>query len=332
MRACPHAALLVLLGSLTALLLAASIAVGYAPLDIAQAARDWLHGDMSLPALVLSELRIPRAVLGLTVGFTLGLTGAAMQGFLRNPLADPGVIGVSAMAALGSVIVFYSGLAGAFLLALPLGGITGAAVAVILLYALAGRGGSTTTLVLAGVAISAFAGALTSLALNLSPSPYAAMEIMFWLMGSLAERSMLHLELAVPLMFLGWCLVLSTAKDLDALVLGEDTASSLGVHIPGLRLRLVAGTALSVGSAVAVAGAVGFVGLIVPHLLRPLTGHRPGRLLLASGLGGASLTMAADIAIRLLATRPELKLGVVTALIGAPFLFGLIYRLRREGP
>lgn len=326
----PYGILLSILGALAVLLLGLSLAIGYAPLDMGVALHDWWHGTASLPALVLVDLRMPRAVLGLTVGFTLGLTGAAMQGFLRNPLADPGVIGVSGMAALGAVIIFYSGLAGAFLLALPLGGIAGATIAVVALYALAGRGSSTTVLILAGVSITAFSGALTSLALNLSPSPYAALEIMFWLMGSLAERSVVHLELALPLMVVGWLLVLSTARGLDALLLGEDTATSLGIHLGHLRLRLVMGTALAVGSAVAVSGAVGFVGLIVPHLLRPLVGHRPGRLLLASGLGGASLTLLADITVRLLDTRPELKLGVVTALVGAPFLFWLIWRLRRE--
>lgn len=326
----PYGILLSILGALAVLLLGLSLAIGYAPLDMGVALHDWWHGTASLPALVLVDLRMPRAVLGLTVGFTLGLTGAAMQGFLRNPLADPGVIGVSGMAALGAVIIFYSGLAGAFLLALPLGGIAGATIAVVALYALAGRGSSTTVLILAGVSITAFSGALTSLALNLSPSPYAALEIMFWLMGSLAERSVVHLELALPLTVVGWLLVLSTARGLDALLLGEDTATSLGIHLGHLRLRLVMGTALAVGSAVAVSGAVGFVGLIVPHLLRPLVGHRPGRLLLASGLGGASLTLLADITVRLLDTRPELKLGVVTALVGAPFLFWLIWRLRRE--
>ncbi len=186
----------------------ASLVVGYARLDVAQAITDALRSERSLPALVLVELRLPRALLGCFVGFSLGITGAAMQGLLRNPLAEPGVIGVSGAAAFGAVVVFYSGLAGALSLALPLGGIAGAALAALLLYGLVGRGAGTMTLILAGVAINSFAGALTSLALNLSPNPYAALEIVFWLMGSLVDRSMPQVWLVLPLMLLGWALLL----------------------------------------------------------------------------------------------------------------------------
>ena len=318
------------LGGLALVATLASLVVGYVHLDVLAALSDVAHGRASLPALVLVELRLPRAALGCAVGFSLGLTGAAMQGLLRNPLADPGVVGVSGGAALGAVVVFYSGLAGAFSLALPLGGIAGAIVAALALYGLAGRGAGTMTLILAGVTINSFAGALTALALNLSPNPYAAFEIMFWLMGSLTDRSLPQVWLALPLMLAGWALLLSSAPALDALSLGEDTASSLGFDLARLRLTLVAGSALAVGSAVAVTGAIGFVGLVVPHVLRPLVGHRPGRLLLVSGFGGAIVLLGADIGVRLLPIHPELKLGVVTALVGAPFLFGLIDRLRRE--
>jgi iron complex transport system permease protein len=322
-----------LMAMLAVLALAAALAsacVGYAHLDIIAAFSDALAGRDTVGALILEQLRLPRAALGAMVGFSLGLAGAALQGLLRNPLADPGVIGVSGGAALGAVVVFYSGLAGAFALALPLGGVAGAILAALALYALAGRGAGVMTLILAGVTINAFAGALTSLALNLSPNPYAAYEIMFWLMGSLADRSLPQLWLALPLSLVGWALLLTAGPALDALSLGEDTAASLGFNLARLRAQLVAGTALAVGAAVAVSGAIGFVGLIVPHLLRPLVGHRPGPLLLASGFGGAIVLTAADIAVRLIPVHPELKLGVVTALIGAPFLFGLIDRLRRE--
>ena len=321
-----------LVALLTALLVAMtllSVAVGYAELELGAAFSDWLAGRATLPALVLVELRLPRALLGALVGFSLGLAGAAMQGLLRNPLAEPGLLGISSAAAFGAVVVFYSGFAGAFLLALPLGGIAGAMLATLLLYALNGRGAGTMALILAGVAINSFAGAMTSLALNLAPNPYAALEIVFWLMGSLADRSMAHVWLVLPLMLLGWALLLSSASALDGLTLGEDTARSLGFDLGWLRARLIGGAALAVGASVAVTGAIGFVGLVVPHLLRPLVGHRPGRLLLVSGLGGAILTLAADTALRLMPIRPELKLGVVTALIGAPFLFSLIQRMRR---
>ncbi len=322
-----------LASALAAAMLAAtlvSLFVGYAEIDITAAIGDALRGRDTLPALVLVQLRLPRALLGAAVGFSLGLTGAAMQGLLRNPLADPGVVGVSGGAAFGAVVVFYSGLAGLASLALPLGGIFGAIVSALALYALVGRGAGTMTLILAGVTINSFAGALTTLALNLSPNPYAVYEIMFWLMGSLADRSLPQLALALPLMVLGWTLMLSCGPALDALSLGEDTARSLGFDLSGLRLKLVAGSALAVGSAVAVTGAIGFVGLVVPHLLRPFVGHRPGRLLLVSGFGGAIVLVVADVAVRLVPVQPELKLGVVTALIGSPFLLSLIDRLRRE--
>jgi iron complex transport system permease protein len=318
-----------LLAALTAALFA-SIATGYAPLNIGAAIQDLLHGRDSLSALVLLQLRIPRAVLGALVGFSLGISGAAMQGMLRNPLADPGITGVTSAAGFGAVVVFYFGLAGIAPLALPLGGVAGAILATLLLYGVAGSGASTMTLILAGVALNSFFGALTTLALNLSPNPYAVTEIVFWLLGSLADRSLQYIWLVGPLMVVGWLLLLMCGPALDGLSLGEDTAQSLGFNLGRLRLQLIAGTALAVGSAVAATGSVAFVGLVVPHLIRPLVGHRPSRILLLSGLGGATLTLIADVIIRVLPIRPELKLGVVTALIGAPFLFHLIWRLRSE--
>ncbi|NMN58708.1 iron complex transport system permease protein [Xanthobacter sp. SG618] len=316
------------LGLLVLVLFCASVAVGYAPLDLGAAFGDLLAGRQSLAALVLSELRLPRAILGAAVGFSLGLTGAALQGLMRNPLADPGVVGVSGAAALGAVIAFYFGFSASFALALPLGGLTGAAAATAVLLALAARGAGTVMLILAGVALSSLAGALTALALNLAPSPYAALELVFWLMGSLADRSLVHVALALPFMAVGWVLVLATGPALDALTLGEDAAESLGFPLRRVRLLVIGGTAAAVGASVAVAGAIGFVGLVVPHLVRPLVGHRPGRLLAASGLAGAALTLGADIVVRLVPTRPELQLGVVTALIGAPFFLFLLARLR----
>jgi iron complex transport system permease protein len=326
----PYRGLVAILLILMVATFACSLALGYAPLNLPQAVHDVIHGETTLAALVLLELRIPRAVLGLIVGFSLGLTGAAMQGLLRNPLAEPGITGVSGAAALGAVIIFYFGLAGLSPLALPLGGVAGAVIATLLLYGLAGRNAGTTTVILAGVAINSFAGALTTLALNLSPNPYAVTEIVFWLLGSLADRSLQYVWLVTPPMAIGWLLLLRCGPALDALVLGEDTARSLGFNLDRLRRQLIAGTALAIGSAVAATGSVAFVGLVVPHLLRPLVGHRPSRLLLVSGLGGAVLTLFADILVRLLPIQPELKLGVVTALIGAPFLLNLLFQLRSE--
>lgn len=326
----PYAALVAALALATLAAFVASVTIGYAEIDLGGALSDLGAGKDSLGALVLAELRLPRAIMGAFVGFSLGLAGAAMQGLLRNPLADSGVIGVSGAAAFGAVMAFYSGLSASFGLALPIGGILGAGVAVAALYVLAGRGSATMTLILAGVAINSLAGALTALALNLSPNPYAAMEVMFWLMGSLADRSMAHVQLATPLLLAGWIMILASGPALDALTLGEDTATSLGFDMGRVRLLLIAGTALAVGASVAMAGAIGFVGLVVPHLLRPLVGGRPGPLLLVSGLGGAALVLLADIGVRAVGVRPELKLGVVTALIGAPFFLSLLWRLRRE--
>lgn len=290
-----------------------------------------LHNASESPAkTILLELRVPRTLLGILVGASMGLCGAALQGLLRNPLAEPGIIGVSGCAALGAVLVFYSGLAGVAPLALPFGGILGALLGVIIIYLLAGWRGTTLSVILAGVAVNAFAGALTALVLNLAESPFAFFEIVFWQMGSLADRSTDHLLLAAPLCVGGMIVLMLQRSALATLTLGEDAAVSLGVGINRLRGVVVLGTALAVGSAVAVSGVVGFVGLVVPHLLRPQVGHHPGRLLSVSALGGAVLVLLADVLVRLIPTGTELKLGVVTALIGAPFFVYLVLHLRRE--
>ncbi len=281
-------------------------------------------------ALVMQEVRLPRALLGLLVGMALGLSGAAMQGFLRNPLAEPGIIGTSASAALGAVIALQSGIALLHPLALPGMALGAAFVSVFLVFAIAGPRSGALTLILAGVAVSALAGSFTSLVLSLSPNPFAASEIVFWMMGSLADRSMVHVAVAAPLILLGGALLLTTGRGLNALTLGEDAAASMGVGLGRLRLSVILGSAAAVGGATSVAGAIGFVGLVVPHILRPLVGARPSALLPASALGGAAVILAADVAVRIVAPDRDLKLGVVTALVGAPFFLHLIWRLRRR--
>lgn len=320
-----------LLGLLVAALCLVSLLTGPAGIAPLRGLGALFFGGAGPEPIILREIRLPRALLGLAVGAGLGLTGAAMQGYLRNPLAEPGLIGVSGMAALGAVISIQTGLAVGAAIALPLAALAGAALGVGLLVALAGPRGGSVTLILAGVAISALAGAGTALVLNLSPNPYAANEIVFWLMGSLADRSMLHVGLALPPMALGAVLIWSTARGLDALTLGEAAAASMGVSPARLRWRLVAGVALVVGPATAVAGAIGFVGLVVPHLLRPWVGARPSALLAASALGGAALLLAADIAVRVIMPERDLKLGVLTAIVGAPLFLHLIWKTRSGG-
>lgn len=317
-----------LLTGLAVLVLASlvvALQVGPVSLDWQQALR--LPRD-SVDGIILWQVRLPRALLALLIGATLGLSGAALQGLLRNPLASPGLIGVTNCAALGAVLMLYFGLAAGAWYAVPLGGMLGAGASVILVFILAGRSAGLLTLILAGIAINAIVSAGISLALNFAPNPYAVSEIVFWLLGSIANRSFAEVAVSAPFMILGWIMMLSCGRYLDALSLGEETAATLGFHPLAQRWRLVAGVALSVGAAVSVSGAIGFVGLVVPHLLRPLVGYQPRRLLAASALGGAVLLLLADILVQWLSPHQELKLGVITALIGGPFFLHLIYRSR----
>lgn len=316
--------------ALTGVMFLASLFVGYAAIPFGQGIAALFGRGNPLYVTIMQDIRLPRALLAAMIGGSLGLAGAAMQGFLRNPLAEPGLIGVSGSAALGAVIALQTGLATLYMLALPVTALTFAALSVGLILVLAGPRGSSLTLILAGIAISAFAAALTSLALNLSPNPYAASEIMFWMMGSVANRAMTHVWLALPIMALGWIALAGLGRGLDALTLGEDAAEAMGISLSRLRLQLLFGTAAAVGAATAVAGAVGFVGLVVPHILRRVVQGRPSTLLWASALGGAAMVLAADLVTRLVLPERDLKLGVVMALIGAPLFLHLIYKTRRE--
>jgi iron complex transport system permease protein len=291
-----------------------------------------LPGKGVAPVLILTEVRLPRVLLAIGVGAALAIAGAALQAYLRNPLAEPGLIGVSGGAALGAVIAIHSGLSAAFALALPGGGLAGALAAMIVVVGLARRQTGALGLILAGIAVSSLTGALTLLALNLAPNPFASAEIAFWLLGSLTDRSLLHVAIAGPPMIAGGIILLAQARDLDVMALGEEAAGNLGVDPDRLRLRLIAGTSLAVGAATAITGAIAFVGLITPHLLRPLVGHTPSRLLPASALAGAGLLLAGDIAVRLAAPVADVRLGVVTSLIGAPFFLWLVVRASREHP
>jgi len=306
-----------------------SLVVGPAEISVGAGMAGLFAAPDTVTAIVMQEIRLPRAILGAAVGATLGLSGAALQGYLRNPLADPGLLGINAAAALGAVIAIYTGLSQTVPLALPVLALAGAALAVACVRLLAGGAAPSITLILAGVAVTSFSAALTSLALNLSPNPFAALEIVFWMLGSLKDRAMTHVWLALPFMAVGWVMLAQVGRALDALTLGEDAAASLGFRLSTVQWLVVGGTAMSVGAATAVSGAIGFVGLVVPHIMRPLVGAQPSRLLLASALGGAAVVLAADIAVRVIAPERDLKLGVLTALVGAPFFLLLIYRTRR---
>lgn len=288
----------------------------------------WLAGDDGVYAILFETVRAPRIILCALTGFVLGLAGAAIQGFLRNPLAEPGLLGASNGAALGAVIVIYAGLASTVSVAVPLAAAVTALASVVLLMAVAGQGASSLRLILAGFAVSAFCGAGIALALNLSPNHFAALEIAFWLLGAVENRSWLHVSVALPGALIGCGFILATAKNLDALALGEEVAQSLGVGMGRVRAQLAIGLALAIGAVVSVTGVIGFVGLVAPHLVRPFCGHMPSRTLLPAALAGAIMLVLADTAIRAIPTMVELKLGVLTAFLGVPLLLWL---LRRPG-
>lgn len=280
---------------------------------------------------ILWQVRAPRTFLAVLVGAALGLSGAVLQGMLRNRLADPGLLGVSGGASLGAVLAYYWGLATAFPLTLPLGGLAGALGAAAAVLAFAARAGNGAALILAGIATAAISSALVTMALSFAPNPFALAEITIWLLGSLEDRSWREVWLVLPAVAAGLALLLPLGERLDALALGEEIAASLGVALAPTMARAALGSALAVGGAASVAGGVGFVGLIVPNLLRGLVGDRPGALLVPSALAGAALVLAADLVVRLIPLQQELRLGVLTALLGAPVLLAVAMREARAG-
>jgi iron complex transport system permease protein len=288
---------------------------------------EWLSGD--LRSVIIMELRLPRACLGALVGAALGMSGAAMQGYLRNPLADPGLFGVSSSAALGAVTSLYFGYAVTPFL-LPVFALAGAGLGMAALALLSGRSGSLILFTLAGVILSSLTGSLTSLMISLAPTPFATSEIITWLMGALMDRSWDDVKLALPLTAAGMTMLMLAGRNLDALTLGENAARSLGVNMNRLQWFMVIGVGLCVGSSVAVAGIIGFVGLVVPHLVRPLVGHQPSALLIPSALAGALLIVVADCFVRILPSASELRLGIAMSVLGAPFFMLLLFKMRRE--
>ncbi len=309
---------------------AVSLATGSSTMPVLSGLLDWLRGVDSPAAIIIGEIRLPRTLLAIAVGAALGMSGAALQGLLRNPLADPGLTGASQGAALGAATVFYFGLLPAAGAAAPaLAGLIGAGLALLLMLGLAGSS-RPSMVIMAGLAISTLTGAALATVLNFAPNPFAMQELVFWLLGSVSERGLDHLTLLLPALLIGGGLIWRQRQLLFGLSLGEQVAESMGLNYRRGSRLIVLGAALLVGASVAVAGSIGFVGLVVPHLVRPLVNHRPDRLLLPSALAGASLVCLADICVRLLPPGREIKLGVLTALIGAPLFIWLVWKDRKR--
>jgi iron complex transport system permease protein len=313
------------IGLLIALLAVAALSVA--------AGKVWVPWDAWTAAdprsIIIVELRLPRTVLALVVGAALGLSGAVMQGYLRNPLADPGLFGVSTGAAFGAVLALYFGYAAQMWL-LPGFALVGAGVTMALLALIAGRSGSLILFTLAGMILTSIFGSLTSLAISLAPTPFVSSQIVTWLLGALTDRSWDDVKVAAPLVAVGAALLFATGRSLDALTLGEQAARSMGVDPARLQALVIAGVALTVGASVATAGQIGFVGLIVPHMVRPFAGHRPSAILLPSALGGALLLTLADALVRIVPTVSELRLGIAMSMLGGPFFLYLLIAMRRR--
>lgn len=301
-----------------------------------------LHDTLMLPftqpdsvnAVITREIRLPRTLIAIIAGVSLGISGAAMQGLLQNPLASPGLVGSASGAALGAVVALYFFSGVWHPQSVPLAGMLGALLTTGMVYLLAGRDSTVSTLILAGVAINALAAAGLSLLLNLAPSPFAVRELVLWTLGDIADRSLRDVWIMLPCTLLGWAMLAGTGRSLDALTLGERTARSMGINMRRLSWRLFIAVSLCVGAAVATTGMIGFIGLVIPHLLRPFAQYQPSRLLPLAALGGAVMLLAADIGVRLIALYTAvpvpLKVGVLTALVGAPFFLVLILKSRRS--
>jgi len=309
-----------------------SLGQGSVPVSVWSGLHDWFNAMPSKEALIIGEIRLPRTLLALAVGAALGMSGAALQGLLRNPLAEPGLVGASQGAALGAATVFYFGLFTSFgTLAVTVAGLVGAILALSLMLGLSGSG-RPSMVILAGLAISTIAGAALAIVLNFAPNPYAMQELVFWLLGSVSNRGLDSLFVLIPSLLLGGIIIWTQRPLLAALSLGEQVATSMGMAVNRGSRLIVLGVAILVGASVSVAGNIGFVGLLVPHLLRPFTGYRPDQLLIPSAIAGAILVCLADIFVRLLPFGQELKLGVLTSLLGAPLFIWLVIRESKRWP
>ena len=282
--------------------------------------------------LVIEQIRLPRILVGASVGMALGVAGATMQGLFRNPMADPGIIGVSAGGAVGAVVAIATGMAGLFFLAIPMCAFVGAIAASFLVYGIAAVGGrfSMATLLLAGVAVNAFLGAVVSAIIILIPDNGALREILFWLSGGLDSRSWEHVRISTPLILGAVAVIMLMARDLNLLMLGDDEARSMGVRVGIARPVLLAAAALATGAAVAVSGTIAFVGLVTPHILRLVLGPDHRVLIPLSAAGGAVFIIVADTVARTVVQPAEFRVGVLTAFVGAPFFIFLLIKNKRQ--
>jgi iron complex transport system permease protein len=308
------------------LALVASLAFGSTALGLADVVSALVGKASADVSIIMWEIRFPRALAALVAGAALGASGAALQGLLRNPLAEPGVLGVSASASLCATIAIFWGFTALSPWVLPSAAIIGALAATLVLALLAPRVGSVVTLILIGVGMSAVMGAMMLLLLNLAPNPFSLADMLNWTMGSVANRSLADIGFAAPFWMIGFALLLLTRDQLVALGLGEEAALAIGVNTSRLRTWVVLGAGLMTGAAVSIAGAIGFVGIVAPHVVRPFVGNDPGRALVPSALLGGLLLITADIIGRLIPSPQELKLGVIVALIGAPLFVAIVMR------
>lgn len=307
-------------------LIVLSLCLGPYKINWSQLAYDIAKDNQTIETIVFFELRIPRTIMCILTGVALGTGGAALQTLLRNPLAEPSIIGVSSSAALGAVLVMSFQLHLVSLFFMPVGAIIFSMVAASLLVFISRRSHDHVTILLVGVGISLLSGAATSFLLSISDNPYAVNEIVFWMLGSLSNVSNDDLLLAVPFALSGALLMLSTAPAQNYFVFGGEVAASSGINVKTLRAKVILGASLGVGGVTAIIGMVGFIGLLSPHIVRPFVGNEPRRTLIWSPVVAAALVLAADIAIRLLPTTNELRLGVVTTLIGAPLFLYVIFK------
>lgn len=292
--------------------------LGSTPLPPLSVLAVFLGGADAGDQIVVLSIRLPRALAAFLVGAALGMSGAALQGLLRNPLAEPGVLGVSAAASLAATFSIYYGLVALSPWILPIAAVFGALVATAIIALAAIRTGSVVTLILIGVGLSSFAGAAMSLLMNLAPNPFSLSDMINWMLGSVANRSFNEIALALPFMCVGFAILILSRRGLSALTLGEEAAQGVGLNLRNQRIFTVLGAGLATGASVALAGAIGFVGIVAPHIVRPFVGHDPARSLVPSALLAGLILVLADICVRLVPTTAELKLGVVAALIGAP--------------